>query len=115
MVSVMTRAILVQMATPDEMRGRVNAVDMIFIGASNELGHSNPASLPHGLGRSGRGAGRNRHSRCNGFMGLGFSGIAAGEPSQFGERLVTNLQSGNFSLSNRNSECPRRVILWGPP
>jgi MFS family permease len=38
MVSVMTRAILVQMATPDEMRGRVNAVDMIFIGASNELG-----------------------------------------------------------------------------
>jgi hypothetical protein len=24
--------------TPDEMRGRVNAVDMIFIGASNELG-----------------------------------------------------------------------------
>ena len=38
MVSVMTRAILVQMATPDEMRGRVSAVDMIFIGASNELG-----------------------------------------------------------------------------
>jgi MFS family permease len=38
MVSVITRAILVQLATPDEMRGRVNAVDMIFIGASNELG-----------------------------------------------------------------------------
>ena len=38
MVSVMIRAILVQLATPDEMRGRVNAVDMIFIGASNELG-----------------------------------------------------------------------------
>src|SRR6202142_3314448 len=38
MVSVMVRAILVQLATPDEMRGRVNAVDMIFIGASNELG-----------------------------------------------------------------------------
>ncbi|HWF39379.1 MAG TPA: MFS transporter [Candidatus Acidoferrales bacterium] len=38
MVSVMTRAILVQLATPDEMRGRVSAVDMIFIGASNELG-----------------------------------------------------------------------------
>ena len=27
-----------QLATPDEMRGRVNAVDMIFIGASNEFG-----------------------------------------------------------------------------
>jgi len=29
---------LIQVATPDQMRGRVNAVDMIFIGASNELG-----------------------------------------------------------------------------
>jgi len=38
MVSVVVRATLVQIATPDEMRGRVNAVDMIFIGASNELG-----------------------------------------------------------------------------
>jgi MFS family permease len=38
MVSVVVRAMLVQLATPDEMRGRVNAVDMIFIGASNELG-----------------------------------------------------------------------------
>jgi len=38
MVSVVIRATLVQVATPDEMRGRVNAVDMIFIGASNEVG-----------------------------------------------------------------------------
>jgi hypothetical protein len=38
MVSVVTRGTLVQLNTPDEMRGRVNAVDMIFIGASNELG-----------------------------------------------------------------------------
>ena len=38
MVSVVIRATLVQIATPDEMRGRVNAVDMIFIGASNEVG-----------------------------------------------------------------------------
>src|SRR6476646_4928221 len=38
MVSVIVRSILVQLATPDEMRGRVNAVDMIFIGVSNELG-----------------------------------------------------------------------------
>jgi len=28
----------VQLRTPDEMRGRVTAVDMVFIGASNELG-----------------------------------------------------------------------------
>ena len=38
MVSVVIRATLVQIVTPDAMRGRVNAVDMIFIGASNELG-----------------------------------------------------------------------------
>ncbi len=38
MVSVIVRATLIQVSTPDEMRGRVNAVDMIFIGASNELG-----------------------------------------------------------------------------
>ena len=37
-VSVIVRGILVQVATPDEMRGRVNAVDMIFIGASNQFG-----------------------------------------------------------------------------
>ena len=38
MVSVVVRAMLVQLATPDEVRGRVNAVEMIFIGASNEFG-----------------------------------------------------------------------------
>jgi hypothetical protein len=38
MVSVIVRGTLIQIATPDEMRGRVNAVDMVFIGASNELG-----------------------------------------------------------------------------
>ena len=38
MVSVIVRGVLIQLETPDEMRGRVNAVDMIFIGASNELG-----------------------------------------------------------------------------
>jgi len=38
MVSVIIRATLVQVSTPDEMRGRVNAVDMLFIGVSNELG-----------------------------------------------------------------------------
>jgi MFS family permease len=38
MISVIIRATLVQVRTPDEMRGRVNAVDMVFIGTSNELG-----------------------------------------------------------------------------
>lgn len=38
MVSVVIRGTLVQVKTPDHVRGRVNAVDMVFIGASNELG-----------------------------------------------------------------------------
>jgi len=38
MVSVVVRQTLVQLATPPEMRGRVSAVNMVFIGASNELG-----------------------------------------------------------------------------
>jgi hypothetical protein len=38
MVSVIIRGTLIQLGTPDEMRGRVNAVDMLFIGVSNELG-----------------------------------------------------------------------------
>src|SRR5436309_2294234 len=38
MISVIIRATLTQLATPDEMRGRVTAVDMIFIGTSNESG-----------------------------------------------------------------------------
>jgi MFS family permease len=38
MVSVVIRNGLVQLNTPDGMRGRVNAVENVFIGASNELG-----------------------------------------------------------------------------
>ncbi|HEY2786402.1 MAG TPA: MFS transporter [Fimbriiglobus sp.] len=38
MVSVFTRQSLVQISTPDRMRGRVSAVSTLFIGASNELG-----------------------------------------------------------------------------
>ena len=37
-VSVFVRSSLIQLATPDAMRGRVSAVNMLFIGASNELG-----------------------------------------------------------------------------
>ncbi len=38
MVSVVVRGTLVQVTTPDEMRGRVNAVELMFIGASNQFG-----------------------------------------------------------------------------
>jgi MFS family permease len=38
MVSVVIRGALVQLETPDAMRGRVNAVNFLFIGTSNQLG-----------------------------------------------------------------------------
>ncbi|GAC1433404.1 MAG: MFS transporter [Terriglobales bacterium] len=50
MVSVIIRATLVQVATPDEMRGRVNAVDMLFIGVSNELGEFESGLTAHWFG-----------------------------------------------------------------
>jgi len=38
MIRVVVRSTLIQTRTPDEVRGRVGAVNMVFIGASNELG-----------------------------------------------------------------------------
>ncbi|WP_189496370.1 MFS transporter [Algimonas arctica] len=38
MISVYIREVILQLWTPDEVRGRVNAVNSIFLGASNELG-----------------------------------------------------------------------------
>jgi MFS family permease len=37
-VSVIVRHTMIQLSTPDEMRGRVSAVNTVFIGASNEVG-----------------------------------------------------------------------------
>jgi hypothetical protein len=38
MLSVNIRSTTVALVTPNELRGRLNAVDMVFISASNELG-----------------------------------------------------------------------------
>jgi hypothetical protein len=38
MVSVVVRSSMLQLATPPEMRGRVSAVNWLFVGASNEFG-----------------------------------------------------------------------------
>jgi len=37
-ISVIVRSTMIQLSTPNEMRGRVSAVNMVFIGASNEVG-----------------------------------------------------------------------------
>ena len=45
MISVYIRETLIQLWTPDRVRGRVNAVNMVFVGASNELGEFRAGSM----------------------------------------------------------------------
>ena len=53
MLSVYVRQTLVQLVTPDEMRGRVAAVSSVFIGASNELGEFESGVVARFLGPVG--------------------------------------------------------------
>jgi len=50
MVSVSIRETLMQLWTPDEVRGRVNAVNSVFIGASNELGEFRAGTMARIIG-----------------------------------------------------------------
>lgn len=50
MVSVVIRGSILQLATPPEMRGRVSAVNWLFIGASNEFGEFESGLTAHWLG-----------------------------------------------------------------
>jgi MFS family permease len=50
MVSVFVRGMLVQLETPDSIRGRVSAVNSMFIGASNELGAYRAGMQAHWVG-----------------------------------------------------------------
>jgi MFS family permease len=52
-VSVVIRQTLVQLETPDEMRGRVSAVNSTFIGASNQLGEFRAGAVAAWLGPVG--------------------------------------------------------------
>lgn len=49
-VSVVTRSTILQLATPDEMRGRVSSINSLFIGSSNELGAFYAGSMARLLG-----------------------------------------------------------------
>jgi len=50
MISMVIRASFVQLETPDEMRGRVSAVNGLFIGASNQLGEFESGMTAHWFG-----------------------------------------------------------------
>ncbi len=49
-ISVYVREVLIQLWTPDALRGRVNAVNMVFVGASNELGEFRAGMMAAGFG-----------------------------------------------------------------
>lgn len=49
-VSMVIRQSLVQLRTPDEMRGRVSAINYVFIGTSNELGGFESGLVAHWMG-----------------------------------------------------------------
>jgi hypothetical protein len=53
MISVVIRQTLVQLETPDAMRGRVSAVNSLFIGASNQLGEFESGATAAWLGPVG--------------------------------------------------------------
>jgi hypothetical protein len=50
MVSVTIRETIMQLWTPEAVRGRVNAVNSVFIGASNELGEFRAGTVAHLIG-----------------------------------------------------------------
>jgi MFS family permease len=50
MISVYVRETLIALWTPDQVRGRVNAVNSVFIGASNELGEFRAGTMAHVVG-----------------------------------------------------------------
>ncbi|MEQ1780171.1 MAG: MFS transporter [Hyphomonadaceae bacterium] len=56
MVSVVVRETLLQLWTPDEVRGRVNAVNSVFVSASNELGEFRAGTMAHAIGAGAVGA-----------------------------------------------------------
>jgi MFS family permease len=56
MVSVVVRETLLQLWTPDDVRGRVNAVNSVFVSASNELGEFRAGTMAHVIGAGAVGA-----------------------------------------------------------
>ncbi len=70
MISVFVRSSLVQIATPNEMRGRVGAVSYLFVGASNELGEFESGVAARFLGPVGA-------TLLGGLGSLGVTGLWA--------------------------------------
>lgn len=76
MVSVVVRSTVTQLAVPPEMRGRVGAVNSVFISASNELGEWESGMTAHWFGAKSSLFGSNGHARSGRDFGDRISRIA---------------------------------------
>ena len=110
MVSVFTRQSLVQIATPDRMRGRVSAVSTLFIGASNELGEFESGVVARWLGPVGAVA----------FGGVGAMAVTAlwarlFPPLREADRLVCGGGGGRGRAPARSYLRPLPAIAASAP
>ena len=110
MVSVFTRQSLVQIATPDRMRGRVSAVATLFIGASNELGEFESGVTARFLGPVGAVA----------FGGAGAMAVTAlwslavPEPAQGGSPGLRYSRTNRSAARRQAGPLDRFVRLAAP-
>jgi hypothetical protein len=110
MVSVVIRASILQLATPPEMRGRVSAVNWLFVGASNEFG-----GFESGVDRAvvGRGAGGGgRRDRVAGGDRTGRRAVPRAAPGRcaFDESLMPSNMQQSIAEPGLNGGlriCPR--------
>ena len=109
-VSVFIRSTLVPLVTPPEKRGRVLAVEAVFIGASNELGAFESGVVGQLFGRArGGGAGRSRHARgCRAVVGS-VPGAAQRRPVP---RLGPALSDVNRATRDTRSSRVARCFAW---
>lgn len=84
-VSVVVRSTILQLATPDEMRGRVSSINGIFISSSNELGAFYAGSMARLLGLIPAVV-------IGGFAVLGVAGITAWKAPQLRRLNLRDLQ-----------------------
>ncbi len=94
MVSVVIRSTLVQLETPDAMRGRVSAVNSVFIGASNQLGEFESGATAALLGPVGSVV----------LGGLGTLLVAG-----LWLRLFPALAQRDALVAERPTECPMKA------
>ena len=122
MISMNVRATTVALATPEALRGRVNAVEMVFISASNELGASSRASRRRCSGRrrrSSRAASRRSRSPPAGRACSRRSPASTGSRSSGPRRSVPADDAPRMAFpclrTSSTSTSTRSIRSWTAP